>query len=176
MNDSLLISPLNPDLPTNSGEQRYWRRLYGSSKALALNSAADTCQVPLVVITADLNSTNQLREELLFFRRNDKDTYPLLTFPDWETLPYDLFSPYQDIISERLATLVQLPLFTDGILIVPVSTLMHRLMPKSYLTRHSLMLQNGQELVVDDFRHELRNSGYRFVSQVMEHGDVAIRG
>lgn len=176
MSEESYTSPLTPELADKAGEKRYWARLYGSSKALALNSAAQTSQVPLVIITADLNRSHQLLEELRFYRRDGGKPYPFLTFPDWETLPYDNFSPYQDIISERLATLAQLPTFSRGILVVPVSTIMHRLLPGDYLQANSLVLLTGQELIIDAFRHDLRNSGYRFVSQVMEHGDVAVRG
>lgn len=176
MSEEIYLSPLTPDLPARPGERRYWGRLYGSSKALALNSAAKASQAPLIIVTADLNSSHRLLEELRFYRHDETEAYPFLSFPDWEILPYDQFSPYQDIISQRLETLARLPTFNRGILIVPVATLMHRLMPRSYLAAHSLLLETGQELVISEFRHRLRDCGYRFVSQVMEHGDVAIRG
>ena len=99
-----------------------------------------------------------------------------MSFPDWETLPYDLFSPYQDIISQRLATLVALSNLDTGILVVSVTTAMHRLIPQEYLLAHSLLLRKGQSLNLQEFRNKLQNNGYRIVSQVNEHGDVAIRG
>lgn len=168
-------SPLNPDLPHKPGERRYWGRLYGSSKALVLNMVAEKNQFPLLVLTEDLLSANRLLEELRFYQQNDSSNSCLL-FPDWETLPYDSFSPYQDIISDRLATLTRLSQLTSGILVVSVSTSMHRLMPQEYLAGHSLFLETGQSLKLDNFRRQLEQSGYRFVSQVMEHGDVAARG
>ena len=166
---------LDPELPDRTGMRRYWGRLYGSSKALALVSAVKKSRKLLVVITADLNSAHQLTEELEFYRPTDS-SYPILTFPDWETLPYDMFSPYQDIISQRLATLVTLSTLDTGILVVPVTTVMHRLIPGDYLSSHSLLLKSGQSLNIDEFRSKLQNNGYRIVSQVSEHGDVAIRG
>ncbi len=169
------LSPLNPGLPDKPASRRYWGRLSGSSKALALISAVEKSQKLLVVVTADLNEAHRLLEELRFYKPGNS-SYPILSFPDWETLPYDLFSPYQDIISQRLATLVALSDIGTGILVVPVTTIMHRLIPREYLRAHSLLLRNGQSLKLEDFRNQLQNNGYRMVSQVNEHGDVAIRG
>ena len=171
----MYISPLNPELPLKPGERRYWGRLYGSSKALALNAVVENNKLPLVVLVEDLNSANRLLEELQFYRHSES-AYAQLIFPDWETLPYDLFSPYQDIISDRLATLVKLKEFSSGVLVVPVSTIMHRLMPGEYLRANSLLLEKGQLLNIEAFRLNMEQNGYRFVSQVMEHGDVAVRG
>jgi transcription-repair coupling factor (superfamily II helicase) len=169
------VSPLTPPLPLKPGERRDWGGLYGSSKALAVHAAAQRSGAPVVVLTPNLTGAQRLYEELRFFR-SDEGAYPLMLFPDWETLPYDLFSPYQDIISERLATLARLPDMARGILVVPVSTAMHRLLPRRHLRVHSLMLEIGQELDLEAFRARLSDGGYRFVSQVMEHGDVAVRG
>ena len=167
--------PLRPPLPVAAGDRRYWGRLYGSSKALAIDCAVKSRAVPLIVLTADLNSAQRLQEELHFYR-SDENVYPLLSFPDWETLPYDLFSPYQDIISERLATLARMPEFKKGVLVVPVSTAMHRLVPRDYLAARSLLLETGQHLDIGSFRAQLDQGGYRFVPQVEEHGDAAVRG
>jgi transcription-repair coupling factor (superfamily II helicase) len=170
------MSPLAPVLPEQAGERRHWGRLYGSSKALLLHTAMVQNNAPFIVITRDVAGCNRLLEELRFYGGDVTEDPPYLTFPDWETLPYDQFSPYQDITSERLATLVKLPDFHRGILIVPVATLMHRLMPRDYLLANSLVLETGQQMALELFRERLRNGGYRTVAQVMEHGDVAYRG
>ncbi|MEE9551437.1 MAG: transcription-repair coupling factor, partial [Gammaproteobacteria bacterium] len=175
MSDEVRISPFRPVLPERPGECHYWGRLYGSSKALAISSAASFASAPIVVITTDTLSANNLLDELKFYTDNNSDI-SMLSFPDWETLPYDLFSPYQDIISERLATLVKLSSFKKGILVVPATTIMHRLMPKEFLLSHSLALTIGQHLDLNTFKRQLCESGYVFSSQVMEHGDAAIRG
>ncbi|MBI4006454.1 MAG: transcription-repair coupling factor, partial [Gammaproteobacteria bacterium] len=175
MSDALRISPFHPELPGKSGERRYWGRLYGSSKALAISRVASEIEAPIIVITTDSLSAGRLLEELKFYS-DGHSTVKLLAFPDWETLPYDLFSPYQDIISERLATLARLPTLIRGILVVPITTVMHQLLPKEYLLSHSLMLKTGQLLDIDNFRRQLSESGYIFSGQVMEHGDAAIRG
>jgi transcription-repair coupling factor (superfamily II helicase) len=175
MSNQAFTNLLDPELPDKGSMRRYWGRLYGSSEALALIAAVEKSKKLLVVVTADLNSAHRLSEELKFYR-STTSSYPILSFPDWETLPYDLFSPYQDIISQRLATLVTLSTLETGILVVPVTTVMHRLIPGDYLSSHSLLLQSGQPLNIDEFRSSLQNNGYRIVSQVSEHGDVAIRG
>ena len=170
-----MVSPLQPEVPASKAERVVWEGLPGCGKALALAAAAREQRALFVVITADQSGAQRLMEELAFF--NPPQAGPrLLSFPDWETLPYDRFSPYQDIISERLATLVELRDLRAGILVVTVSTLMQRLPPADYLRAHSLALHTGQTLDPDAFRQELDSNGYRNVSQVMEHGDVAVRG
>ena len=175
MSDSNRASAFQPECSFRAGEKSFWGRLYGSSKALAISRLVRKADAPIVIMTGDSLSASRLTEELRFYLDESK-TFSLLSFPDWETLPYDMFSPYQDIISERLATLTTLPTLKEGILIVPVTTLMHRLMPKEFLLSHSLILKKGQQLDVDAFRKQLNESGYTFVTQVIEHGDVAVRG
>ena len=127
----------------------------------------------LVVITADTSSALTLERELPFFLAGDVE---ILAFPDWETLPYDNFSPHQDIISERLSTLHRLRRMTSGILVVPIPTLMHRLPPTDYVAASSLVLEAGQLLDIDKFRQDLQRNGYRNVETVYEHGEFALRG
>jgi len=169
------ISPLSPPLPPQPGQTAHWSRLAGSSRSLALATLMEAADRPLLALTPDSLTAQRLVDELRFYQSSES-THPILFFPDWETLPYDIFSPYQDIISERLATLVRLPDLQRGILVAPVNTVMHRLPPREYLLAHSLDLQVGQQLDVDAFRRRLVESGYRTVSQVMEHGDIAVRG
>ncbi|TPW18309.1 MAG: transcription-repair coupling factor (superfamily II helicase), partial [Halothiobacillaceae bacterium] len=130
---------------------------------------------PLIIITADTPSATQLEYELRFFLGDERET-PLLPFPDWETLPYDLFSPHQDIISQRLTTLYRLPQLQRGIVIAPVATLMHRIAPCHYLQGSSFLLDAGQKLNLEETRRRLEAAGYQYVSQVMEHGEFTVRG
>ena len=127
----------------------------------------------LVVITADTSAALALERELPFFLESQTE---ILAFPDWETLPYDNFSPHQDIVSERLSTLYRLPGMTTGLLIVPVQTLMHRLAPTEYVCGSSLVLEAGQRLDVTQFRNNLQRTGYINVDTVYEHGEFALRG
>ncbi len=174
MNDKVSLSPFQPPLPKAKGDRLRWTCLYGSSKALAIASALEKHQSPLLVITSDTLIAERLASELAFFC-SDKDL-PIKVFPDWETLPYDQFSPYHDIISDRLSILSKLPTEQQGVLIVSISTLMHRLPPQEYVNSNSFSIAVGETLDQDNFRRQLELSGYRYVSQVLEHGDFTIRG
>ncbi len=155
--------------------QTYWSRLYGSSLALSIveTSRAHT-NGPLVVIVEDVIHADVLTKEIGFYK-DEKQT--IFHLPDWETLPYDIFSPHQDIIAERLTTLYALQKIRGGdILIIPLNTLAQRLAPKSYIQGNILNLKINQQLNIDVFRRDLEANGYINVSEVMEHGEFAIRG
>ncbi len=166
-------TPFHPRLPKKIGGEIRWARLHGSGLSLAASMAARAHDGPLLLVCADMPEATRLEIELRFFLGDD---LPVLTFPDWETLPYDMFSPHQDIISQRLTTLYQLPTLSRGVVVVPIATLMHRLAPRSYLQAHSLMLGVGESLDLDGMRVRLEHAGYRCVAQVMEHGEFAVRG
>ena len=168
------ISPLLPALPQKRGDIHHWGHLYGASAALAISRAAGQQPGPLLVVTGNTSEAQQLEYALRFF--SAAPSHPVLHFPDWETLPYDAFSPHQDIISERLACLARLPSLQQGILLLPIQTLMHRIAPRDYLEAHSLMLDTGQQLELDGMRQRLNTSGYSCVSSVMEHGEILPTG
>lgn len=165
------VNPLFPPLTCLSERHQHWGRLYGSSVGLVLSQAAQS--VPLVVITPDPLSAQHLIDDIQFYAGEGLSS---LSFPDWETLPYDVFSPHQDIISERLTTLYQLPNLKRGVLVLPVTTIMHRLPPANYVQAYSLLIIQGQHLNAKKLREQLELSGYRCVSQVIEHGEFAVRG
>ena len=174
MTDSSPVSPFNPPIPDKVGFQARWGQLYGSSYGLVLSVTAQRHNGPVVVVTADMAAALRLQYSLRFYL--SAEDINILQFPDWETLPYDRFSPHQDIISERLTTLARLPELKKGILIAPVQTLMHRLAPRSYLDAFCLSLKLGDTFNIDEMRGRLEHSGYRCVSTVMEHGEFAVRG
>ena len=167
-------SPFHPVCPTKAGFRSQWGHLYGSSYGLVLSSTAQQHSGPVLIITADMAAAQRLEYSLRFYMA-EKDV-SILQFPDWETLPYDRFSPHQDIISERLTTLSKLPSLNKGILIAPVQTLMHRIAPKNYLDAFCLSLKLEEKFDIDDMRLRLEHSGYNCVSSVMEHGEFAVRG
>ncbi|MFQ5469019.1 MAG: transcription-repair coupling factor [Gammaproteobacteria bacterium] len=152
----------------------HWGQLYGCSAGYACAMAASQKDRLVVIITPDTPSQERLEHEICFFSNEDKLT--VLTFPDRETLPYDAFSPHQDIISQRLETLARLPDLSSGILIIPASTAMNNLPPKSYIQSCSLFMATGDKLDIDLMRKRFESSGYRCVSQVIEHGEFAVRG
>ena len=168
-NDLLSIS-----LPV-SNKPKSLARLYGSASGLSIAEISSKHDGPVVVISNDIHNSYVLGDEVSFYKDNNKQN--LLYFPDWETLAYDKFSPHQDIISERLRTLYNLGnLSKNQILILPVSTLLQRLTPVSYIEQNVLILKSNQKLETSSFRSLLENSGYNCVSQVMEHGEFAVRG
>ncbi|WP_132976255.1 transcription-repair coupling factor [Thiobaca trueperi] len=167
-------SPLAPPLPTRPGERLLWGRLAGAGAALAIASAARRHTGLILAIVEDVQSAARLRAELGFFLAGSN--LPLLVFPDWETLPYDVFSPLPELVSERLLTLHRLPGLTQGVLVAPVGTLMQRLPPRDYVDGQSLVLAVGDRLDLDATRRRLERAGYSCVSQVIGHGEYAVRG
>ena len=126
-----------------------------------------------MLIADGARELDRLSAELRFFAG---DALPLLRLPDWEVLPYDLFSPHPDIVSERLKTLFELPHVTHGCLIVAADTLMQRLPPRHYVQGRAFELKKGQALALEPFRQRLAEAGYASVSQVVSPGEFAVRG
>ena len=120
------------ELPKSSNDEIVWAQLYGSSFGLALAQAAARYQGLIVAITPDTPALTRLRQEISFYTG---DTIPIYEFPDWETLPYDLFSPHDDIVSTRLETLFQLSQLKTGILVVSLPNALQRLAPEEYLNQ-----------------------------------------
>src|SRR6516165_5047220 len=164
---------LHPPTPSSAAPQLRWHQLYGSAAALALAEAARADRRLYVLIADGARELERLSAELRFFTSG---TLPLLRLPDWEVLPYDLFSPHPDIISERLQTLYELPHTQHGCLIVAADTLMQRLPPRQYVQARAFELVQGQALAIEPFRQRLTEAGYASVSQVISPGEFAVRG
>lgn len=166
------ITQLNPVYPSKSANSLQWGQLHGSAQELLIANVSREFQGLIVLVTPDTHSAYLAQAHIRFFS-GIKD---IQIFPDWETLPYDVFSPHEDLISQRLKTLHQLPRTERGVLIVPISTLMQRLAPVDYVNQQSLILKTGDTLNIDSFRQQLESSGYRHVTQVYEHGEYSSRG
>ncbi|HET6632489.1 MAG TPA: hypothetical protein VFG73_07265, partial [Rhodanobacteraceae bacterium] len=162
---------LQPPLPARAGHRRYWTTPPGAALALAVAAAAREHAGPLVLVARDSQQAAALERELAVFAGD----LPVLPFPDWETLPYDLFSPHPEIVSQRVATLYRLPEVKRGILVVPVATLMQRLAPRSHVNS-GIDMGLGQTLDLAAEQRRLEAAGYRNVPQVGEPGDFAVRG
>ena len=162
-----------PPLPTSTRQRRYWSPPHGSALALTLAEAARAHSGLLVAVAPDTHTAHALEAELAVFAGPDLE---VLQFPDWETLPYDLFSPHPDIISQRIATLYRLPSLRRGVLVASAATLMQRLAPRSYVAGSGLVLERGQKLDMAAEQRRLEAAGYRNVPQVQEPGDFAVRG
>jgi transcription-repair coupling factor (superfamily II helicase) len=159
--------------PPRPGDRTAIGPLHGAAVSALVSELGRRGGVQLVIVP-DNQSASQLLRELEFFAAGTG--LELLGFPDWETLPYDNFSPHEDIISERLRALHRLPTLEDGILVVPVTTLMHRVSPREYIAGNSLLLDLGQQMDLEAFRRSLERSGYHAVDTVYEHGEYALRG
>ena len=133
--------------------------LTGSSDALALAQYAEKnappTRVPLVIIAANALEAQRLVEEIPFFA--PKLQVHLL--PDWETLPYDHFSPHQDLISERLATLHHVRSQSCDVLVVPVTTALYPLPPVEYLAAFTFFLKRGEKLDIAKLREQMTLAG-----------------
>ncbi|MCX7192079.1 MAG: transcription-repair coupling factor [Proteobacteria bacterium] len=156
---------------TSTHARPRYTRLVGSSDALALAQFTDK-NTPLVVITANANEAQRLVEEIPFFA--PKLRVHLL--PDWETLPYDHFSPHQDLISERLATLHHVRSQSCDVLVVPVTTALYPLPPAEYLAAFTFFLKRGEKLNLPALREQMTFAGYSHVQQVLSPGEFCVRG
>ena len=170
---SMPSPPLRPILPPDNRQPLRWGQLYGAAPALLIAAAAARYRGLVLVIAPDSQTAARLNTELRVFGGPNLE---ILAFPDWETLPYDGFSPHQDILSQRLAALCRLPQRQRGVLVAPVATLMQRLAPRDYLDRYALLLTVGERLDLPDFRLRLEAAGYACVSQVADRGEFAVRG
>ncbi|MFZ3087809.1 MAG: transcription-repair coupling factor [Methylotenera sp.] len=127
---------------------------------------------PLVVVTANAFDAQRLLEEIPYFA----PSLSVHLLPDWETLPYDQFSPHPDLISERLTTLYLITQNACDVIIVPLATALIRLSPKAYLSANTFMLKKGQKLDLEALRKQCAEAGYHHVSQVISHGEFSVRG
>ena len=140
--------------------------LQGSSDALALAQLAATGS-PLVVIAANAMEAQRLKEEIPFFAPNLR----VHLLPDWETLPYDHFSPHQDLVSERLATLHHIRGNACDVVIVPITTALYPLPPVEHLAAYTFFLKRNEKLNLAQLREQLTFAGYNHVQQVLTPGE-----
>lgn len=173
VNDVISQSILN--FPKVHSKQ-FFGQLQGSSLSLAITEFCFQHAGVKLIIAPDNLTALQLYNEINFFITKEKTKIEALLFPDWETLPYDQFSPFEDIISQRLSILSRLQQVNNAIVIASVNTLMHRICPQQFLHQQVLLLTEGQSLELNQFKLKLQESGYRLVNQVSEHGEYAFRG
>ena len=160
-----------PDIPNQPNDHKILGNVLPGADALAISEIAEQNQNLTVVVTPDTRSAVRLSRVL-----SELSSQNVCLFPDWETLPYDTFSPHQEIISSRLSALFHLQNAKKGIFLLPISTLMQRLCPPQYLQHNVLLIKKGDCFVIDKMRLQLEAAGYRAVEQVLEHGEYAVRG
>ncbi|MBM3345739.1 MAG: transcription-repair coupling factor, partial [Betaproteobacteria bacterium] len=168
-----------PDTPTEGLEPAPGASaaLPGSSDALAVARLARMARpnagaTPLMVICARPTDAQRLQEEAGWI----DPALRVTLFPDWETLPYDGFSPHGDLISERLATLHRIRQREFDVLIVPATTALTRVAPPAFLAAYTFFLKQGEPLSIDRLRAQLTLGGYSHVSQVVAPGEYCVRG
>ena len=164
-------------LPVIAPGKRYTLpRPAGSADALLLARFAEQQKregaATTVIFTAEPADTQRLFEELAFFA----PALRVAEFPDWETLPYDTFSPHEDLISERLATLWKIGRGEVDVVLMPATTALVRLAPPSFLAAYTFEFRNKQRLDEAALRAQLTLAGYSHVSQVVSPGEYAVRG
>ncbi|HEU5176075.1 MAG TPA: transcription-repair coupling factor, partial [Burkholderiales bacterium] len=152
--------------------RRRYTRLAGSADALALARLAQEDGRPLALISATALDAQRLVDEIQWFSPGLR----VCLLPDWETLPYDQFSPHQDLVSERLATLYRIQRGEFDIAVVPASTALVRLCPPAYLAGRTFFLKTGERLSLEKFREQLAVAGYQHATQVVSPGEVCFRG
>lgn len=148
------------------GERRWLGNIQGSSGSLLYGQISH--QRLVLMIAKNSTHLQQLEDELQFYGVTPQ------VFPDWETLPYDRLSPHQDIISERLQLLMNIP--STGIILISANTLMQRVCPPSWLLGQHFNIKKGQAFNVTQMREQLIQAGYHAVDTVYEHGEFAVRG
>ncbi len=164
------------DLPKlTPGKRHALPRPPGSADALLLAQTAQRAAEAkrlTAIVTADAVDARRLQDELAFFA----PALRVVMFPDWETLPYDTFSPHQDLISERLATLWAIRQGQADVVLIPATTALYRLAPPSFLAATTFHFKQGQKLDEAALKSQLTLAGYAHVTQVVSPGEYAVRG
>ena len=161
-------------LPTEPGQRLTWDNVFGAAGGFLAAQAAVAHGSLVVIVANDAEDAVRWHDEVAFFSADGEDG--IVHFPDWETLPYDVFSPHPDITSERLATLRALGRLRRGVLVVSVTALMQRLAPPEYVEAQSFVLAAGDLLDTHTERARLEAAGYTAVETVENRGEFAIRG
>lgn len=173
------LNPLYPIKTAGKSHHACWGQLHGCAQDLLIANTSNEYKGLIVLVTPDSHKAYTAEANIKFFSQQSQQQQTqqnIHIFPDWETLPYDVFSPHEDLISERLKALYTLGNLEQGVLIVPVSTLMQQLPPVDYIRSNTLIVKVGDTLDIEKTRIQFNEAGYRHVTQVMEHGEYSTRG
>ena len=168
--------PFSPPSRTKTGDKQTWGNLLGSGLALTLSASIQQHQGTTLVIANSMTEAERLHRDLSIILNGCDDRSKIILFSDWETLPYDNFSPHQDIISERMRGLYQLANGDRTVVVISAQTLCQRIAPQSYILANSLQLEINSSLDRNKFREQLVHAGYNHVDTVYQHGEFAVRG
>ena len=159
--------------PSGAGKHVRWGRLYACAQAEAVVRSVAAAGVPALVVAPDMTAAHRLKTELRFFSQDPDNVFLL---PDWETLPYDVFSPREEITAKRVDTLHRLPETSNGTCVVAADTLLQYVVPAEFIRTAVFSLKTGDVLDFDDFRRKLADNCYAPASQVTAPGEYAVRG
>src|SRR3954463_2855706 len=151
--------------------RRRYTRLAGSADALAVARVAQE-EHPVAVVSATAQDAQRLVDEIAWFAPQLR----VCLLPDWETLPYDQFSPHHDLVSERLAKLYRIQRGDFDVAVVPAPTALVRMCPPAYIAAHTFFLRAGERLDLDRLKSQVVTAGYQHVTQVVAPGEVCVRG
>ncbi|MBK4736234.1 transcription-repair coupling factor [Noviherbaspirillum pedocola] len=169
---------LNTFLP-KQGTRFSMPAVHGSADAYVLARVAGQLKKQdkmLAIVVANASDAQRLLAEIPWFGNEDQPALRCHLLPDWETLPYDAFSPHQDLVSERLATLHEVRNGHCDVLIVPATTALYRMAPPSFLAAYTFFFKQGEALDEAKLRAQLTLAGYTHVTQVMSPGEYSVRG
>ncbi|MDF1655906.1 MAG: transcription-repair coupling factor [Coxiellaceae bacterium] len=169
----IAYKPSQSNTLNNKKESIKWGNCINSAPALLIAEYMQAHSRPLLVVTENNQACDQLADELRFFGVKSEDIY---LFPDWEVLPYDAFSPHEEIISDRIRTLYKANQLQHGVIIAPVTSCIQHLLPKDYLQGNVLSLSEKDTLHVGPWTKQLTLAGYLRVAEVIKPGEFAIRG
>ncbi|NVJ59258.1 MAG: transcription-repair coupling factor [Gammaproteobacteria bacterium] len=167
------LKPDFPQLKLSPGYINHWSNLPGSSRALVIAQIAQANPGIILVICNSSAQVDSLERELKVFT---PDALEVQSFPDWETLPYDLFSAHESIISDRLHTLHRISQMKKGVVITALSSITARIAKPEWIASNVFNVAVGQKMDLTAARTKFERSGYQCVSKVMEHGEFAVRG
>jgi len=160
-------------LRTSQGYKNFIQKPPAGAEGLAYAKLFQSEQKSLLIIVDDVSRLEPLKEEIVFYLGADDKVH---SFPDWETLPYDAFSPHQDIVSQRLKFLYRIQSTSPAILLTSLSAALQRLAPRHYINSNCFDIRTGQNINLQELKRVLTASGYRITGTVNEHGEMAIRG
>ncbi|TCS42634.1 transcription-repair coupling factor [Reinekea marinisedimentorum] len=161
-------------IPATSGDHQILGNLKGSAAAYTLGLIMERHESTMLCIVNSPSELETLYTDILAYHQ--QRDWQVLQFPDWETLPYDNFSPHEDIISERLGLLSQLKNAPRAIVLTTAANIIHRLAPTSAIQSGQIDWSIGQKMHLDDQRTALEKAGYRATDTVYEHGEFTVRG
>ncbi|MDZ7923371.1 MAG: hypothetical protein U5M23_04790 [Marinagarivorans sp.] len=167
---------IQPAKPQRAGDKIQWGNATGTAAALAIAEVACQLDSSSLVIAPNMSEADRLEQDLEELLRHTDNAPALVHFSDWETLPYDAFSPHQDIISARMRTLYQLAQHKRCLIVVTAATLMQRIAPANYILANSLVVKIGDTLAPEQLQNRLVSAGYHKVDSVFQHGEFALRG